>query len=685
MLKGLRPFAILFVALGSLMVISSTPDDAAHAAPFSPACEPHGYLFQYPTNTPPTQATPIDLVTNSLGTTTNISGVTVNAVGYNVQDHFMYGWDNTAKKPVKINGDFTIDTSFNVVNAPTIPGSVPAGDVDQNGQYWFATGSDWYRIDLTGSPVTYNGDTGAIYGGGPNNLAPSSSDIDFPRDFAYVPPTILNENNDGQEGLYTVVIDKTATPHTVELYRFNTTTIAAPTWDHIGSLTNPGMPDNSIEAADINQAGALYADAAGALYVAGNADGSLWRVIIGNDSEAIALRPYKLANGSPSELNDGVRCASAMLPADFGDAPSSYATFAGDFGPLHLLGNFNEANSTASLMLGDLVDMEVDGYGHAGEAPGAKQDDNNHQPVPPFIDDEDSVQHIVAPPSPVDLSVPVVVTNNTSNPATLAGWIDTNGDGSFSDEQSIIKNIPANAGRGTYELVFPGLDLSSNTYARFRLYEGTGLTNDQLQPWGLESAFLIGEVEDYQVQVGSFSASKTADPPKGSEVSPGETLTYTLTITNTGTTDLVGLTVHDDLSDVLDDATMEGDPVVDPSSAGSATVTGDTLEFKGDVPTGQSVKVTYKVKVKPADQLTNNSMQNFVIAAHTNCHPGVNDDGSITVNHADCNTHHQVAGLANTGTNMLLLLTLAAGLIVISGTGVYAVRKLYPRTAKKQG
>ncbi len=57
---------------------------------------------------------------------------------------------------------------------------------------------------------------------------------------------------------------------------------------------------------------------------------------------------------------------------------------------------------------------------------------------------------------------------------------------------------------------------------------------------------------------------------------------YTLTVTNTGDSLLAG-TVTDDLSDVLDDATLSGTPE---ASAGTVSISGTTLTWTGSVPGG---------------------------------------------------------------------------------------------------
>ncbi len=75
----------------------------------------------------------------------------------------------------------------------------------------------------------------------------------------------------------------------------------------------------------------------------------------------------------------------------------------------------------------------------------------------------------------------------------------------------------------------------------------------------------------------------------------GDEITYTLTFTNAGTAPAT-VDTTDDLSDVLDDATL----VDGPTAGNGLTVNrnGDVLEITGTVPTGESRTVTYTVEVK---------------------------------------------------------------------------------------
>jgi len=86
--------------------------------------------------------------------------------------------------------------------------------------------------------------------------------------------------------------------------------------------------------------------------------------------------------------------------------------------------------------------------------------------------------------------------------------------------------------------------------------------------------------------------AKTSNPASGSTVDPGDTITYTLTATNTSTqADLTGAVATDDLSDVLNNATLV-------SVGAGGTVSGTTLTWAiPDLGPGESATLTYTVRV----------------------------------------------------------------------------------------
>ncbi|MER5887913.1 SpaA isopeptide-forming pilin-related protein [Streptomyces sp. NPDC001941] len=91
--------------------------------------------------------------------------------------------------------------------------------------------------------------------------------------------------------------------------------------------------------------------------------------------------------------------------------------------------------------------------------------------------------------------------------------------------------------------------------------------------------------------ISGLEIKKAADK---ANAKPGEKITYTLTVRNTGTTDYAGATVVDDLTGVLDDATYNGD--ASPATAVFDAAT-KKLTWTGDVVKGQTVTITYSVTV----------------------------------------------------------------------------------------
>ncbi|MFV0409695.1 MAG: isopeptide-forming domain-containing fimbrial protein, partial [Paracoccus sp. (in: a-proteobacteria)] len=107
-----------------------------------------------------------------------------------------------------------------------------------------------------------------------------------------------------------------------------------------------------------------------------------------------------------------------------------------------------------------------------------------------------------------------------------------------------------------------------------------------------------GECEtdcDTEHPIPAWTLTKTADPADGTSVEPGDEVTYTLALTNIGETSVTGAKVTDDLSDVLDNATL-----VEPLADG-LEVSGNTLTWSVPaVEVGDTVSVNYTVTVDAA-------------------------------------------------------------------------------------
>ena len=83
-----------------------------------------------------------------------------------------------------------------------------------------------------------------------------------------------------------------------------------------------------------------------------------------------------------------------------------------------------------------------------------------------------------------------------------------------------------------------------------------------------------------------------------STTTPGSTIAYTITITDTGQTSYEDATVTDPLSGVIDDATYNGDAA---ATAGSVTYTSPDLTWTGNLNPGDTATITYTVTVSNPD------------------------------------------------------------------------------------
>jgi uncharacterized repeat protein (TIGR01451 family)/LPXTG-motif cell wall-anchored protein len=156
---------------------------------------------------------------------------------------------------------------------------------------------------------------------------------------------------------------------------------------------------------------------------------------------------------------------------------------------------------------------------------------------------------------------------------------------------------------------------------------------------------------------------KTANPPSGSTVAPGDTITYTLTLTNTGTADAVGPVVD----------TLPSQVSIVSAGTGSAAIDGRSITWTAvTVPANGSVTLSYSVIVN-ADADLGAFSNNAVWSVGDQTYSGAT-------------THIVVAGgggggggeLPTTGEGVGLGTTLMlAG--ALSGLGLFARRRLRRR------
>lgn len=221
---------------------------------------------------------------------------------------------------------------------------------------------------------------------------------------------------------------------------------------------------------------------------------------VGPDSPATSYARFRLSTaGTPcsaagaepdGEVED---YAISFRRHDFGDLPdsgagtgaSNYNTLFADSGPAHGI--------IPGLHIGSCVDAEPDGQPTLG----ADGDDlaiggSTSGTCALAGDDEDGVQLRAVYNEGSPTTTPATVTNTTANPATLCGFIDWNGNGSFGDlNETAQVAVPAGTLGGSVILDFgvvPAGNVAS-PYARFRLSTDTGCSAT-----GVASD---GEVEDY--------------------------------------------------------------------------------------------------------------------------------------------------------------------------------------------
>ncbi|MEV8638150.1 hypothetical protein AB0395_41505 [Streptosporangium sp. NPDC051023] len=122
------------------------------------------------------------------------------------------------------------------------------------------------------------------------------------------------------------------------------------------------------------------------------------------------------------------------------------------------------------------------------------------------------------------------------------------------------------------------------------------------------------------VVVPGLTITNTADT---TSTTPGGTVGYTVTVTNSGQTPYTGITFTDALAGVLDDAVYNGDAT---ASGGAVALAGSNLTWTGDLAVGATATVTYSVTVRDPDP-GDKSLASSVTSSATgsNCLPASGD------------------------------------------------------------
>lgn len=114
----------------------------------------------------------------------------------------------------------------------------------------------------------------------------------------------------------------------------------------------------------------------------------------------------------------------------------------------------------------------------------------------------------------------------------------------------------------------------------------------------------------HQIPAAGLTVEKSVDPTDGAVVNAGEEVTYTITFGNNGEAAADVNQWIDDLSDVLDDAKLITGPTSSSDALSVSEVADGRFTVDGSVAVGETVTVTYTVKVLPDGERGNNALGN---------------------------------------------------------------------------
>ncbi|HUN24084.1 MAG TPA: GEVED domain-containing protein, partial [Anaerolineales bacterium] len=431
------------------------------------SCDVEAYLTQ----DSPAKLRKVNLATGNVVTlTTSINGNAINGIGYNSGDSLIYGYDTTANRVIRISADNPI-TAISFPAIANLPAQAyNTGDIYDGYLYLYRSSSTrYYVVDINPQRPTFRNLVE------PNNL----SQID-------VSPYGNLINNGTAVNIVDWVFDTSGTHLYAGLTTGNIISVN-PVSGSISTVASGALPTNE------GAFGAAYATS-GFLYFSANTSGKIYRHDLSNGVT------IEYANGISSSNNDGASCTYASIQLDFDDLPDSQTGSAlDDFhtrlvedGPRHFL----PFNSVALLTLGEKASSENDGK------PSAQADLDSY---------DEGITNLPILKIDSPYSVDVLVKNQSNQAAVLAGWIDYNRDGVFSNtSERVTMLVTANSGVQSYTLTWntpSDVSISDSYYLRIRVSSDPAITSATSGlSWisnpsadGDEKALRDGEVEGYRV------------------------------------------------------------------------------------------------------------------------------------------------------------------------------------------
>lgn len=156
--KNIRQFLLRFIT--PLVLLASTPL-ATSANPFS--CSSEAYLFNAPDTFDPSDFFTLDLASGTLTEqASDFNSDSIDSVGYNTLDNYIWGFDNGLRKIVKIDKNL----NKTVYDVPGLPDKLYcSGDVDKNGvmhifgnMYSNSGDGKAFKIDLSSGTPVFSGE-----------------------------------------------------------------------------------------------------------------------------------------------------------------------------------------------------------------------------------------------------------------------------------------------------------------------------------------------------------------------------------------------------------------------------------------------------------------------------------------------------------------------------------------------
>jgi hypothetical protein len=218
-------------------------------------------------------------------------------------------------------------------------------------------------------------------------------------------------------------------------------------------------------------------------------NGNVYNIGSSNAIAAATIQMYNKTSGVTGAINNVTFNGTAEVGSwgdageafkpktDFGDAPASYDPSGVDPATHEIVSN---------LRLGNAVGIEFAKKTSANATGDGSEEDG--------ITGTPAIGTLIS-----NFTLPVSVFNNTGTAATVAGWIDRNGNGVYEAIEGTTATVPSSATQQTVNLIWNNINVTlppgTTTFLRLRITTGTMTTAN------MTGYYENGEVEDHVINV----------------------------------------------------------------------------------------------------------------------------------------------------------------------------------------